>query len=94
MYGRRLINSAWKFTELQKDLLLGGHKALLADFLSHCDLVKFARHEPTIPESEKTVSICREFIEETKEEKDSRVQEEKVRKGFKDSRGQGGKRKR
>ena len=56
-------------TKLQKDLLLGGHKALLADFLRHCDLVKFARHEPTIPESEKTVSICRDFIEETKEEK-------------------------
>jgi len=64
-------------TKLQKNLLLGGHKALLAEFLSHCDLVKFAKHEPTIPESEKTVSICREFIEETKEEKDSRVQEER-----------------
>ena len=50
----------------QKDSLLGGHKALLADFLSHCDLVKFAKHEPTIAESEKTVLICREFIGKTR----------------------------
>ena len=56
-------------TRSQKDSLLGSHKTLLADFLIHCDLVKFAKHEPTIAESEKTVSICREFIEETKEKK-------------------------
>jgi len=49
-----------------KNSLLGSHKTLLADFLIHCDLVKFAKHEPTIAESEKTVSICREFIEKTK----------------------------
>jgi len=51
------------------DSLLGSHKTLLADFLSQCDLVKFAKHEPTIAESEKTVSLCRKFIEETTEEK-------------------------
>ena len=49
------------------DSLLGSHKTLLADFLSHCDLVKFAKHEPTMAESEKTVSLCRKFIEETTE---------------------------
>ncbi|KPJ99642.1 MAG: hypothetical protein AMJ60_04355 [Desulfobacterales bacterium SG8_35] len=48
--------------------LLGSHKTLLADFLAQCDLVKFARHEPTMAESEETVVICREFIEKTKEE--------------------------
>jgi len=53
--------------QLQKNSLLGSHKALLTDFLIHCDLVKFAKHEPTTAECEKTVSICREFIEETKE---------------------------
>lgn len=47
--------------------LLGKHKAILADFLTQCDLVKFARHEPTRAESEKTVVICREFVEKTKE---------------------------
>jgi len=58
---------------LHGDSLLGSHKTLLADFLSHCDLVKFAKHEPTIAESEKTVSLCRKFIEQTRE-KGSRSQ--------------------
>ena len=49
------------------DSLLGGHKTLLTDFLNHCDLVKFAKHEPSLAESKKTVSLCRKFIEETKE---------------------------
>ena len=55
-----------------ENALLGSHKTLLTDFLTQCDLVKFAKHEPTIAESEKTVEICREFIEKTreKEEKD------------------------
>jgi len=52
--------------------LLGSHTTLLAEFLTQCDLVKFARHEPTIAESEKTVVICREFIEKTKEIEDLR----------------------
>ncbi len=51
----------------QKNTFPGNHKTLLADFLTHCDLVKFAKHKPTAAESEKTVSICREFIEKTKE---------------------------
>jgi len=62
-----------------KNSLLGSHKTLLAEFLIHCDLVKFAKHEPTTAECEKTVSICREFIEKTKK----RVQ------GLEVSRGQG-----
>jgi hypothetical protein len=47
--------------------LIGSHKTLLTDFLTQCDLVKFARHEPTPAETEKTLVICREFIEMTKE---------------------------
>jgi hypothetical protein len=43
------------------------HKRLLAQFLNQCDLVKFAKHHPTIEESEKTVTICREFVEQTRE---------------------------
>jgi hypothetical protein len=54
---------------------------LLTDFLTQCDLVKFAKHEPSIAECEKTVVICREFIEKMRE-KDSRGQ------GFEGSRGQ------
>lgn len=47
--------------------LLGSQKALLTDFLTQCDLVKFAKHEPTSAESEKSVVICREFIEKTRD---------------------------
>lgn len=47
--------------------LLGIHKNLLKEFLTQCDLVKFAKHKPTVAESEKTVVICREFIEKTGE---------------------------
>lgn len=54
-------------TKSSQSVLLSSHKVLLADFLSQCDLVKFAKHEPTLAESEKTVVICRDFIEETKE---------------------------
>jgi hypothetical protein len=66
--------------ELTQDLqmqkaLLKDHKRLLGEFLNQCDLVKFAKHEPSIEESGKTVVICREFIEETKEKvKDPRFQ--------------------
>lgn len=41
------------------------HKALLIDFLTHCDLVKFAKHEPTDSEIQATVNLCRQFIKET-----------------------------
>jgi hypothetical protein len=54
-------------TRSRKNALLGRHKVLLADFLYQCDLVKFARHQPTRAESEKTVSICRKFIQKTRE---------------------------
>jgi len=52
------------------NILLGSHEALLADFLSQCDLVKFAKHEPSMTECEKTMMICREFIEKTKKDRD------------------------
>ena len=38
---------------------------LLQDFLSHCDLVKFARLEPTMKEGEDRLQLCRRFIDET-----------------------------
>jgi hypothetical protein len=54
--------------ESTANVLLSIHKNLLADFLSQCDLVKFAKHEPSLMESQKTVDICRDFIEKTKEQ--------------------------
>ena len=41
-------------------------KSLLRRFLQHCDLVKFAKHQPTQDEVDLAVGSCRTFIEETK----------------------------
>jgi hypothetical protein len=41
-------------------------KKLLGGFLQACDLVKFARHEPTTAEIEEAFNYARDFIEETK----------------------------
>ncbi|HFQ80591.1 MAG TPA: DUF4381 family protein [Desulfobacterales bacterium] len=41
------------------------HRHLLRDFLIHCDLVKFARHQPEVDDIEMAVTICRRFIDET-----------------------------
>lgn len=46
-------------------LVAHSHQLLLRDFLSHCDLVKFARHTPTRAEAEERVAICRRFVRET-----------------------------
>jgi len=40
----------------------------LKEFLSHCDLVKFAKHQPEVSEIQRTLDITRDFIEETKQE--------------------------
>jgi hypothetical protein len=41
------------------------HKALLEEFLSRCDLVKFARFEPTQEELQSLVDAALKFIDET-----------------------------
>ncbi len=41
------------------------HRHLLRDFLIHCDLVKFACHQPEVDDIEMAVTICRRFIDET-----------------------------
>lgn len=41
-------------------------KSLLRRFLLHCDLVKFAKHQPTRDEVDLAVGSCRTFIDETK----------------------------
>lgn len=41
------------------------HRLLLREFLSHCDLVKFARHLPARSEAEESVERCRRFVRET-----------------------------
>ncbi|MFW6181382.1 MAG: hypothetical protein ACOC8N_06500 [Spirochaetota bacterium] len=44
---------------------LAGYRPLLQDFLSHCDLVKFARYRPNGEEVRETVAACRRFLTET-----------------------------
>jgi len=41
-------------------------RRLLAEFLSQADLVKFARHLPTLKDSEAAYDAARRFVEETK----------------------------
>jgi LPXTG-motif cell wall-anchored protein len=57
--------------EFLEDLRAGSdfsseQKSLLRRFLQHCDLVKFAKHQPTQDEVDLAVGSCRTFIEETK----------------------------
>lgn len=40
-------------------------RTLLQDFLTHCDLIKFARLEPTVQEGRDRLQLCRRFIDET-----------------------------
>ena len=41
-------------------------KQNLAEFLNHCDLVKFAKHEPTQEQIQKTFDLVTGFVEKTK----------------------------
>jgi len=44
------------------------HKSLLRDFLSHCDLVKFAKYEPPEKEAGLSFESAKRLIDQTKEE--------------------------
>jgi len=55
--------------ELQYTDVLGAcDKESLAEFLTHCDLVKFARHNPTNEQIQKTFNLVKEFIAKTRSE--------------------------
>ncbi len=43
------------------------HQGLLKNFLTHCDLVKFAEHTPSTQDIQNTFDSCKLFIEETKQ---------------------------
>ena len=44
------------------------HKTLLRDFLTSCDMVKFAKYGPSAAEIENSFERAKKFVEETKEE--------------------------
>lgn len=48
------------------DVLAGPDKAVLEEFLTHCDLVKFAKHDPTTEQIQRTFDLVKDFIERTK----------------------------
>ncbi len=43
-------------------------KQTLEEFLTHCDLVKFAKHEPTTEQIQRTFDLVKDFVERTKSE--------------------------
>jgi hypothetical protein len=45
--------------------LAAAHRRLLGEFLTESDLVKFARHVPTIADSERAFVAARRFVDET-----------------------------
>jgi hypothetical protein len=59
--------------ELQTtDVLAAPDKEALGEFLTHCDLVKFAKHDPTTEQIQRTFDLVKAFIEKTKSDQ-SRV---------------------
>ncbi len=46
--------------------LIAQHRRLLAEFLSQADLVKFARHLPTLKDSEAAYEAARRFVDDTR----------------------------
>jgi hypothetical protein len=48
------------------NVLAESDKAVLKEFLTHCDLVKFAKHAPTTEQIQRTFDLVKDFIERTK----------------------------
>ena len=51
-----------RFTQV----LSSSHKEVLGEFLTHCDLVKFAKHEPTMEQIQQAFDLVKDFIEKTR----------------------------
>jgi len=47
------------------DILDARHQDLLKEFLTHCDLVKFAEYPPTTEEIQRSFDLCKQFILDT-----------------------------
>jgi hypothetical protein len=47
-------------------VLTEDHRKALVEFLTHCDLVKFAKHSPTGEQTQRTIDLAKNFIEQTK----------------------------
>ncbi|MGA2092157.1 MAG: BatD family protein [Sedimentisphaerales bacterium] len=47
-------------------VLTDADRKALVEFLTHCDLVKFAKHSPTDEQIQRTIDLAKNFIEQTK----------------------------
>jgi hypothetical protein len=47
-------------------VLSSADKSSLAEFLEHCDMVKFAKYNPTTQQIQRTFDLVKDFIEKTK----------------------------
>ncbi len=54
------------FTLKESGALSGAHKNLLKEFLSLCDIVKFAKYGPTLREIDSSFDAARKFVDETR----------------------------
>jgi hypothetical protein len=48
--------------QVRKTIALSKYSSLLDEFLSRCDLVKFARYQPSVEDMERTVHNCESFL--------------------------------
>ncbi len=48
------------------EVLASSDKQTLEEFLTHCDLVKFAKHEPPTEQIQRTFDLVKDFIERTR----------------------------
>ncbi len=53
--------------EIRAGALSEANRKLLQEFLTGCDLVKFAEHQPATQEIQHAFNLCRRFIEENEE---------------------------
>jgi hypothetical protein len=60
-----LAQAAFTLGSARHSSLRGDHKRLLRDFLTHCDLVKFAEYQPNFDDIDSALGLCQRFIEET-----------------------------
>ena len=44
---------------------IAAYRDLLSSFLKHCDLVKFARHQPATEDMHNALQRARDFVEQT-----------------------------
>jgi hypothetical protein len=63
---RRTTEEFLRQMEADPTTPLAGHRDLLRDFLQSCDLVKFARYQPTMTELEQVQQRATSFVLATK----------------------------